>query len=227
MNLLKRLTPEPVYRRWKAWEARRLLDATLAEYARSVAAGPVSDELLQRLVRVWGNAEWSALPEYMQCFIEAARSTPGPILECGSGLSTLLMGLQKAPSQRRLYTLEHHPEWHARMQGELARQRITGVDILHAPLQDYGAFTWYRPAVELPRGFTLVICDGPPSVTPGGRYGLLPVTAAHLAPGCVILLDDAARPDEQAALARWREEYGVTWEMAGNAAPYAIARMPG
>ena len=59
-------------------------------------------------------------------------------------------------------------------------------------------------------GISLVICDGPPGDTRGGRYGLLPVCASHLADGCVILMDDAERMGEQAAISNWQNQYAVT-----------------
>jgi len=46
----------------------------------------------------------------------------------------------------------------------------------------------------------------------------------RLPAGSLILLDDANRPEEQEALGRWSDEYGVTFEMreTGEGA-YALA----
>ena len=57
----------------------------------------------------------------------------------------------------------------------------------------------------MPR-FHLVICDGPTETTPGGRYGILRVMAAHLADDAIVLLDDADTAIGRAALARWQDE---------------------
>jgi hypothetical protein len=228
MHWLKRITPTPIYRHWRAWQHQRDLDAAVRAFGRLPATSVPSDSELQELVRLWGNAEWSALPEYMQAFIAAGRSSSGPVLECGSGLSTVLLGLILDQRGGSLWTLEHHPDWYLRMQRVLLRYGIRSVHLLHAPLVNHGPFDWYSPPVaELPRDFSLVICDGPPAVTRGGRYGMLPVMRQHLAPGCTVLLDDAARPDEQSALAQWAAEAGLSWEMAGTAGPYAVARLPG
>jgi hypothetical protein len=75
----------------------------------------------------------------------------------------------------------------------------------------------------MPPAFQLVICDGPPGETPGGRYGLWPVLGQRLAPGAVILLDDADRPGEEEVLRRWSTEARMRVDMrrvAGGA--YAI-----
>ena len=59
----------------------------------------------------------------------------------------------------------------------------------------------------MPARFTLVICDGPPSLTTlGSRYGLLPVLGDRFPPGTEILLDDAARLEEQGVIERWSAE---------------------
>ena len=89
----------------------------------------------------------------------------------------------------------------------MQRHRIGTTRVLFAPLRNYGDFTWYDPPTdEVPHGIRLVVCDGPPGSTPGGRYGLLPVLGDRLDPGAVVLLDDAERATETHVLERWRAE---------------------
>lgn len=74
-----------------------------------------------------------------------------------------------------------------------------------SPLKDYGDFCWYdAPLESMPDSFSLVICDGPPGATKGGRYGLVPFMRDRLRSGCVILLDDAEREEERTIAARWQ-----------------------
>jgi hypothetical protein len=76
-----------------------------------------------------------------------------------------------------------------------------------APLKSYAGYSWYDPPLSRwSRNFSLVVCDGPPADTPGGRYGLAPIMREHLAPGCVILLDDAEREPEREIAQRWSAE---------------------
>ena len=56
---------------------------------------------------------------------------------------------------------------------------------------------------DLPDGIALVICDGPPSSTAGGRYGLVPVMKASLNTSCRILLDDTHRRKEREIIQHW------------------------
>lgn len=90
-------------------------------------------------------------------------------------------------------------------------------------LASYGDYTWYVPPLEqMPSGFGLVICDGPPGDTLGGRYGMLPVMKTRLARHCVILLDDVQRPAEREVAERWARELGTTYRSVGMEKPFAV-----
>lgn len=202
---------------------RRAMERAAAALGAGVAL-PVA--VLADLVYGWGNEEWSAKEEFMQGFLAHALEAAGPVLECGSGLSTLLLGLVAQRNGVRVWTLEHNPFWAERVRGALAEFGITAAEVCVSPLRDHGGFTWYDPPSHLPGDFSLVVCDGPPWDTPGGRYGLLPVMGERLRPGASILLDDAHRPDEQAVLERWAAELGSSYRMLGAVAPYAVLRVP-
>ncbi len=137
----------------------------------------------------WGNEGWSADTSYLEAVCYWASRIRGPILECGSGLTTLLLGII-APN--RATTLEHLPEWKEHVQQAAAKHSIP-VNLFTAPLADYGGFHWYSLSGLLTGDFELVICDGPPSRVIGGRYGLLPVASrllsrnAHRIRGCGIV----------------------------------------
>jgi len=89
------------------------------------------------------------------------------------------------------------------------------------PLKDYGDFCWYdAPLASMPASFSLVVCDGPPGATKGGRYGLVPVLGKRLSYGCVIMLDDAAREQELAIARRWEAELDAFLKLRGSRKPY-------
>ena len=134
----------------------------------------------------------------------------GPILECGSGLTTLILGAIAQKRRLTVWTLEHNEKWAQRVRRFLGRYGIRSVNILVCPLRDYDNYSWYDPPLEkLPRAFGLVVCDGPPHDTRGGRYGLLPVMGDRLPAGTTILLDDAGRAPERKIAERWAEELGT------------------
>jgi len=231
--MIRRL-PEPVKRLARS-VVRPVRDLT-ASYAfaramhrlRRLPPGEVSSlALLGTLVRGWGNPNFVALPEYLHEVAERCASATGPVLECGSGLTTLVAGALAAPRGIEVWALEHDPAWFERTRAAVERWKLPNVHVLLAPLRDYGDHAWYDvPLDVMPVRFSLVVCDGPPGTTKGGRYGLVPLLRDRLAPHCVILLDDASRPGERAVLERWREELPMTVEFRpAGTREYAIAAL--
>jgi hypothetical protein len=173
------------------------------------------------LIYGWGNEAWSALDEYIIACLKHARTTSGPVLECGSGLTTLLMGIVAQRRKGIHWALEDSPEWAAKVCRQLKRYKVSSVVVHVAPLKDHGEFRWYdAPLASMPDGFSLVVCDGPPGSTKGGRYGLVPVMKGRLKPGCVILIDDAQREAEAAIAKRWAAALSASSILRGRAKPY-------
>jgi BNR repeat-containing family member len=204
----------PAHRRFVFWRAIRALrrdpESALAPGSR----------VLRDLIYGWNNA-WSAGEEYLEACVRDALACRGPILECGSGLTTIVLGAIAQRSAGRVWSLEHSQEWGDRVARYLATYRIGTVSLAIRPLKDYGGFSWYQPPLrDLPRAFHLVVCDGPPGTTEGGRYGLAPIMKERLAPGCVILLDDAGRQEEQSIARRWAAELRANSLTLGSKKPY-------
>jgi len=170
-------------------------------------------DTLQQLRAGWGNEGYSADLRYLREVATQALSVDCAVLECGTGLTTVLMGLLGGRRGITIWSLEHDPYWHAHIEEVLRRYQITGVEVCLAPIMDYGQFGWYAPPLQrMPRTFRLVICDGPPQKTTlGGRYGLLAVMRDRLAPGSVILMDDAI--PQAPTIQRWKEDFGVTVDL--------------
>jgi hypothetical protein len=137
------------------------------------------------------------------------------------------MGVAARESGRMVWALEHHLSWAEKVKECLEHNSVTSVCLCIAELRSYGDFSWYSPPLDaMPSGFTLVVCDGPPGNTPGGRYGLLPVMASRLGPGCVVLLDDVIREPEARIARRWAEEFGAHYEVRGLKGPFAEVVLP-
>ena len=188
-----------------------------------------SRELIAELQAGWGNESYAARTDYLEEVVARALETRGHVLECGSGLSSVLLGLTAGRRGFGTWSLEHYPEWRERVAGALDRAQIEGVRVCHAPLKSYGDFDWYDPPAEgLPEEFALVVCDGPPGMTKGGRYGLLPVMRGRLGAGAVVLLDDAEREGEADVLGRWAAEEPLTCEMRETpTGAYAVVTLGG
>ena len=160
----------------------------------------------------WGNSGWPADSAYLQASCELLRRSSSDALECGSGLSTVVFALALRDRNVRLLVLEHSDKWFDLVTAQLARFDSRQVQVVHTPLVSCGDFDWYTVPPELEgRHIGVVICDGPPGTTRGGRYGLLPVMASYLASPTTILLDDSAREGEKLVLQRWAERFETTW----------------
>jgi hypothetical protein len=204
------------YQQFLFWRAMRRF---LRELPQSTQG--FDPQLLGELVHGWGNS-WSAQHEFLDACLQHVRDTDGPVLECGSGLSTVLLGAVAQARGVRVYSLEHEPKWATRVQKYLHKYRINSVTMCVAPIRSYGDFDWYSlPSLQtIPGRLSLVICDGPPGGTRGGRYGLVPVMIDKLRPDCTILLDDGARGIEKAIAARWGQMLGGNPELIGSEKPY-------
>ena len=181
-----------------------LVRFTLAARRFRLLSGSSRSKALPGLRTAWGNLGFTADVSYLLAVLDYAEGQRGHFVECGSGLTTVLLALI-APD--KVWSLEHLEEWQRRVQTRLWLAG-TEANVLLAPLTSYGPFQWYQIPAALPRELRFVVCDGPPGTTPGGRYGLLPLLGDRLPKGTVILLDDAGRPDEQLVLKRWEKEAG-------------------
>ncbi len=199
------------------WIFRRAMRNFMREPEAHALAG---DPVLRDLIRGWGNEDWSALDEYLAACISEVSVSQGPVLECGSGLSTLLAGAVAKKRGLRYTALEHNAEWAERVRQALQQYDINGVELLLRPLADRGEFDWYDVDPNELLEPALVICDGPPGSTRGGRYGLCPVLGDHIKDGCVILLDDAGRTQEIEIARQWQKELNASVETSGTEKPY-------
>jgi hypothetical protein len=201
----------------KLREARATAQTCMREYnlrralrkISSLSPGELpSGRTIWQLWAGWGNESYSGHPEYLEEVIRRCSTTSGPVLECGSGLTTVLLGLFAGRRGVQVWTLEHDPKWYEHTAAALRRFRIEGVELVLAPLRDYGEFSWYdAPTERMPQRFGVVVCDGPPQKTTlGDRYGLLPVMRERLSPGSVIVFDDVQTQEPDPVLSRWLEE---------------------
>ena len=210
VHLLKRLVPRPLKRVMKRAYQQRQLAEGLRQVAKLHYGQTPSPALLEELQEGWGNHGMAARTDYLAEVCRQGVRAERAILECGSGLTTLLLGLLAGRRGVPVWSLEHMPEWRTRVASALDKHEIPGVHLLLAPLEDYGTFTWYTPQEPLPANFDLVVCDGPPSDTNGGRYGMLPVMRGRVDERTIILLDDAERPSEHQVLTQWKHDAAVT-----------------
>ena len=186
-----------------------------------------SSSVLHWLHSGWSNEGWSGDTAYLEAVWKQSL-TSRRILECGSGLSTILLGEVAKKTGAEVWSLEHISEWRDKVSGILSRNGARNSRVVYAPLRSYGNFEWYTLPRDIPRDFDMVVCDGPPSATQGGRYGLVPV-CKDIISKATILLDDAERPEEQEIVQRWQAEFGwrSTYKNTGDGAFAILDQMGG
>lgn len=166
------------------------------------------------LVAGWSNEKWSGQPELLEICIQLGRQATGPILECGSGLTTLILNLV---SQHPVISLENSPVWASYTAGMAAKFGIQS-DIRCAPLVSVSETADWYLTDELPN-FSLVVCDGPNRMTHGGRTGIKSI-AAFVATATFVLDD----PDDSIVSAI-QEICDVEFHMLGEEKPVAISKV--
>lgn len=193
-----------------------------ARYRKAIQKGKVpGDALLNALVYHWGNAGWSADPSYLRALIgECLAARHLTILECGSGLTSVLLGVVAVHQSHSIISIEHNREWLSCTRKRLAKCHLNPETVIYCPLKAYGTFNWYDvTSVDLLRQpvIDVVVCDGPPGSTRGGRVGLPYVLKHAFRPVCRVYLDDAHRSSEQSAISQWQRDFHCTVARNGKA----------
>lgn len=220
-TLVRPLVPPGIRQALRERHRAHCLARAIRHLRRAPSHAAPGDAVIADLLYGWNNP-WSVQDEVIRPLWTAAWESTGPILECGSGLSTLLLAVVAERRDVPFVSLEHDATWHAHVLQTLARLGLWHARVELAPLVHHADHDWYDVPVDLPAAFGLVVCDGPPGDTFGGRYGLLPAMGHRLAPDCVILMDDATRPGERGVLERWMHEHAMTHRVEGTVKPYAV-----
>ena len=146
---------------------------------------------------------------------------PQHVVELGSGATSLVIA--KALSRSgggRLHSYDQHEPFVAEMRRWLESHDLTA-DFRHAALTQRDP-SWpgsWCDLHDLPHSIDLLVIDGPPwAVHPFAR-GMAQRLFERVAPGGVILLDDAARPGERIVARRWSrkwKDFAFTFEGQGS-----------
>jgi predicted O-methyltransferase YrrM len=109
----------------------------------------------------------------------------------------------------RLISLEHDEHWLSRSHGAVERTGLADrVELVHAPLtpvpRDGNIYLAHEYRAIRGLQVDLLFVDAPPGRI--GRRGTLPRLRPHLQRGALVILDDAARIDEQECIRAWIRE---------------------
>ncbi len=198
------------------WLLRSLYGGTQAQKAALLARVGLENDALPHL------GSWKAdtfLLHRMVDIIEA--SAPATVVELGSGATSLVIA--KALAQHgggMLHSYDQHAPFVEAMEGWLAEHQLDAA-FHHAPLGQRDVRwpgLWYN-LTAVPGSIDLLVIDGPPwAVHPFAR-GMAERLFPLIAPGGMVLLDDAARPGERYVARRWKKawpDFTFHYEGAGT-----------
>ncbi|MEW6647026.1 MAG: class I SAM-dependent methyltransferase [Pseudomonadota bacterium] len=162
--------------------------------------------------------DWSAAPDFLQVIVDHVLTRkPQTIVECGSGLTTLMLARACALNGGgHVYSLENGADYAADTRAWISRYGLNEYStVLHAPLipstingRDY---LWYDISQLAVQDIDMLVIDGPPGfIQQHSRYPALPLLFEQMKDECTVFMDDAARPDEQELVAMWQAQYRNT-----------------
>ena len=180
-------------------------------------------EFFSELVREWRNGGFTMGPDPL-CYLFDAVGPGARILECGSGLSTLVLGLRAKQQSARVISLEHQTEWIKILTPLLQRYGLLEhVSLFLRPLVRLRSGWWYDISDDeiFPATFDFIVCDGPPGSYPGYRGGLMDRFHSRIGDRTTIILDDCHREGEAMILSEWA---GLLERPCSISAPDSLGR---
>jgi len=163
---------------------------------------------------------WSADGDSLIAALAVIAEEPGPVLEVGSGLSTILMAAANrsivgSKSDCYVYALEHDPVY-VELTKRMAKQAgVKNIGLCYAPIDP--RTNWYSVAEMegLPEKYRLGFCDGPPRA----YKSRMTFFDGGYADACeVIIADDATDKEYQRGLLAYAKERGRDIEFVGRIA---------
>ena len=212
-NILRKTPLRPLYH----WQRRTRRIFFLHRKLKEVVENPNiphdDREVLNELTYGWA----SSISLSVECLIDIVKYSSQaeyPILDCGSGLSTIVAGLVAKRFGNTVWSLENSKSWYRRMKHYLDKYQINSVRLLYCPLKEHADFSWYDVPLDiLPEKFSLIICDGPRKTNNARRYGVFPIMKERFAPGCAILFDNSDLEQEQDGLYFWLKKISAQYEI--------------
>ncbi len=160
-------------------------------------------------------AHWSAASDFLNLLIEHCQEhNPSTILECSSGLSTLVLArCCQLNAHGHVFSLENGETFAEATRENLQQFNLSSqATVIDAALMPYQLkqkdFDWYA-IDELPaKKIDLLVIDGPPGhIQHHSRFPALPLLHERLNATCTIFLDDAGRDEEKEIVALWLKQF--------------------
>lgn len=151
---------------------------------------------------------WSAPADILHLLAGLARKSDLPILEMGTGLSTVVLA---ASSEQKVWAIEHDQRYAEDIEVMVTAAGVHNVVLVTATIKD----GWYDLAgAAMPEEYGLAFVDGPPRAV-SDRMKFFDVFGERCN---VILCDDADDPKYAAALTQWAKAHNRQIQIDGRSA---------
>jgi hypothetical protein len=189
-----------------ASHVRKSTGRTLRHVCDKIKAGTWTMRDLTEAKRYADNF-WGAQEDVLAAAVCLAKEANGPIIETGSGLTSIVMA---AATSQTVYCLEHDPYYASRLI-KMATEAGVEVGLCRVPLVG----EWYDLSEfkGLPERFALGLNDGPPRYLGGNRKLFFSKMKCD-----VIISDDADDRDYAAFLREWAEDNDMQCDIGGRLA---------
>lgn len=162
---------------------RRQLGISLNHVAGLVRDEKETDDTLEEARKTVFNP-WGAETDFLRIAILLARKSPGPIIEAGSGLSTILMAA--ARPDLKVWCIEHDPMHSLKLQQMSREADVFNIAVVETGIKD-GWYDLSEDIEAIPKTFGLGLVDGPPRLL-GDRMGFFETLGDRCS---IIMADDA------------------------------------
>jgi predicted O-methyltransferase YrrM len=204
-------------------EAFRRIEAQLAEQAAQTTRNYKQTEAMLNLHSTLKlrrplpqMRDYAIYPDFASTLVGLIlEEKPKVILELGSGVSTIISGYCLEQLGRgKIWSVEHDKKYAGITRKNLRLHEVEKyAKVIHAPLKEvrFGDRTWHwydRPKLKDIKSIDMLVVDGPPGpMQKLSRYPALPVLHKQLAPGAIVVLEDAKRRDEKQIIKMWQHEF--------------------
>ena len=187
---------------------RRVNNDTIAHVSKVLGEGKESIDTIEELHTAIGTS-FSMDVNGLTTLMLMARRADGPIIETGSGLSTLIMAA--ANPKQIVYCIENDQGYAKKLRQWAKAAGLTNIGLCVCPVKD----GWYDlEGMDLPERFALGVNDGPPR-NEGMREGFYEKFG-----DCVdiIYADDTSDPRVKGWLSDWADANGRSVDFLGRGA---------
>lgn len=176
---------------------RRQMGVSIRHVCQRIGLGEeTADDYAEALAAA--NNPWGAEAGVLRSGVLLARKANAPIIEAGSGLSTVLMA---AATDQTVWCIEHHPLYAMKTELMAREAGVTNIAIVTCPIKD-GWYDLSDDMPHLPEWFSVGVVDGPPRML-GDRMKFFDVFGDRCE---VFLCDDANDDGYMGRLTEWADK---------------------